>query len=115
MQQFLAVALIFVGELLAVGAEMVGARDVAAGGGSFWLIFSKMFGVMALGGALLVGGYMLGYRAFQNIWIVTAVSIGSILLVEPILAWTLFHELPTRGAVVGIVLGVGGILSALFL
>jgi drug/metabolite transporter (DMT)-like permease len=56
---------------------------------------------------------MLGYRAFKNIWIVSAILVTSILVVEPTLAWFLFKEIPTLGASIGIGLGVIGLIVAL--
>jgi hypothetical protein len=58
---------------------------------------------------------MVGYAHLKNIWIVMAVSVGSIVVVEPLLAYMMFEHLPTTGAVIGLVLGVVGILAALFL
>jgi len=43
----------------------------------------------------LLFGYMIAYSGFKNIWIVSVVSITAILVLEPLLAWTFFHELPT--------------------
>ena len=69
---------------------------------------------MAVGGGLVVAGYMTGFKAFKNIWIVSVISIASILLVEPIMNYFIVGQLPTRGALVGLVLGAGGLFSALF-
>jgi hypothetical protein len=54
-----------------------------------------------------------GYRVFKNIWIVSAISITSILITEPILNYLIFHELPTKGALAGLILGVIGFVLAL--
>lgn len=69
---------------------------------------------MLAAGILLLVGYMLGLKAFENIYIVSVVSITSILVLEPLLAFLVLHQLPTRGAVVGLVLGGVGLFSALF-
>lgn len=109
------IALLFLGEACAIYAEMLGARTHAISTQPFLSIFLKMLLIMFMGGALLISGYMLGFRAFRNIWIVSAISITSILIVEPILAYLLFQQLPTKGAAIGLVLGIMGFFSALFL
>jgi hypothetical protein len=70
---------------------------------------------MTLGGVFLVFGYAMSYVAFKNIWIVAAISITAIFIIEPILAWTMIHEIPTRGAIIGLVLGALGFLSSLLI
>ncbi|MBI4173778.1 MAG: hypothetical protein HY519_03610 [Candidatus Aenigmarchaeota archaeon] len=111
--KLLAIALILAGEALAIYAEMLGAKAYAESS-PFLAAFLKMLLVMTVGGGFLIAGYMLGFQAFQNIWIVTAASITSILIIEPILAYTLFQQLPTKGAMVGLALGLAGFLAALF-
>lgn len=113
--KILVVGLIFLGELLAIYAEMLGARAFSAAGASFVRIFLRMFLIICLGGGFLVAGYILGYQSFKNIWIVSAASITSILIIEPTLAYFVFHQLPTTGAGIGLVLGIVGLLFSLFL
>lgn len=112
--KILVLVLLFVGEALAIYAEMVGAKSNAIASQPFLQIFLKMFLLFALAGGFLIAGYMLGFNAFKNIWIVSAVSITSILIVEPILAWTIFHQVPTAGAIGGFVLGAVGLFLAIF-
>jgi hypothetical protein len=109
------VLLIFFGEALAVTAELVGAQQYNILHGQFLPIFLRMFLVIMGAGALLVAGYIFGLRAFQNIWIVSVLSWASILLVEPFLSYTLFAQLPTRGAWIGMAFALAGMASALFL
>ena len=104
--------LLIIGETLSIYAEMLGARNF--GTSSTLHLFLKMLVMFTLAGGLLIGGYMLGFSAFKNIWVVSAISVGSLLIVEPLLAYTLFGQLPTRGALIGFLLGIAGILSALF-
>lgn len=70
--------------------------------------------VIGAGFGLLLA-YVLGIKAFKNIWVVSVISITSIVIAEPILIYAVFRELPTRGALIGFVLGVVGLLSAVFL
>ena len=109
--KILVIILLFLGESLCIYAEVVGAKN--AGSSSFLLIFLKMFLIITLAGGLLVASYMLGFNAFKNIWIVSAVSIASILIMEPTLNWIIIKQLPTPGAIIGFVLGVIGLFVSL--
>ena len=109
----LVVLLIFAGETLAIFSEMAAARQYHLAERPLVQIFLKMFLIMILGGGLLLAGYILGFKHFQNIWIVSAVSITSILIIEPALAYGFFHQLPTRGAWIGLVLGAVGLITTL--
>lgn len=113
-QKAIVIALIFAGEALAIYAEMSGAKTHSSLQSPFLQTFLRMLIIMAVGGALLVAGYMLGFSAFRNIWIVSVISITSILIIEPTLAYTVFQQLPTRGALIGLVMGAGGFIAACF-
>lgn len=110
----LVLALLFIGEALSIYAEIVGARSNSVASSSFLQIFLKMFLLITLAGGFLIAGYMLGFNAFKNIWIVSVASITSILIVEPILAWAIFHQVPTVGAIVGFILGAIGLFLSIF-
>ena len=109
----LVILLIFAGEGLAIFAEMVAARQFQLAQQTFFQIFARAFFIMLVGGVLLVAGYTFGFKYFQNIWIVSAVSITSILIIEPVLAYSFFHQLPTRGAWIGLILGAVGFVTTL--
>ncbi len=113
--KILVLVLIFVGEALAIYAEMIGARTHHIASQPLLQIFLKMFLLSTIAGGFLIAGYIFGFKAFKNIWIVSAVSITSILIIEPILAWTIFQQTPTTGAIIGFVLGTVGILFSIFL
>jgi len=104
--------LIFGGEALAIYQEMMVARAAKLSGLTpklgMWL-----FLWMAFAGGLLLVGYFLGYLSFKNIWVVTVISIGSILIAEPLLIMLLFKEAPTTGAWIGLVCAVLGIAAAI--
>lgn len=110
--KFIAIGILFVGEALSVYAEMVAARSHSAPEQHFFTIFIKGFIVIGLAGAFLIAGYMIGYKSFKNIWVVSALSITSILIMEPLIGYLIFHQLPTRGALIGLVLGAAGFLAA---
>ncbi|MBS1489725.1 MAG: hypothetical protein JSS93_04300 [Bacteroidetes bacterium] len=113
MMKLLAIVLIAVGEILAIYAELYSAHQMQYK--NTQLVFWIAFLLMTLAGASLLGGYMIGYKAFDNIWVVVAISVGSILVVEPIVAYILFKEIPTRGAVIGLILGMAGTLTSIFI
>ncbi len=110
----LALLLLFLGELFAVYAEMVAARMPAwqqTPAGTYWSIVITM----SIGAVFLSVGYYLGYKTFQNIWIVMVISVVSILIVEPALSYIFFQELPNRGATVGLILGTLGLIATITL
>ena len=102
---------IFGAEFIAIYLEMLTAKTVKEGS------MNVMFGMwmllwMFLAGALVLTGYYLSYLSFRNIWVVTVISIGAILIIEPLLIMLLFDEMPTLGAWVGLVFAVLGILAS---
>ncbi len=111
--KILVIALLISGEALIIYTEMFGARTHAATTQPFLQLFLKMLLMILVGGGLLSTGYIFGYSLFKNIWVVSAISITSILIVEPVLAWAFFHQLPTPGAIAGLVLGAIGLCVAL--
>jgi hypothetical protein len=113
--KFFTILIILLGETLGILAEIVAAKYFAVNNAKFAGIFFKALPIMIIAGILLLCGYMLGLRSFKNIWIVSAISITSILIAEPIINYTVTHQLPTRGALVGLIFGVLGFIAALFL
>ena len=111
MKKILPIISLFLGESLSIYAEVAGAKSLSAFNATFW----KTSGIMAIAGLFLVAGYMFGLRYLQNIWIVGAVSVASIIIMEPLITYLVFHELPARGAVIGLAFGICGLLSALFI
>jgi hypothetical protein len=111
--KILVIALIFVGEALSILAELYGAKAFSSS--PFAQVFLKFLPIMVLSVLLLLAGYMLGLKSFQNIWIVSVISITSILIVEPVLAYTIFKQMPTKGALIGLILGAAGFVAAIFL
>ncbi|MDA9481427.1 hypothetical protein XI07_05290 [Bradyrhizobium sp. CCBAU 11445] len=112
--KIVAVAAIFLGEALTIFAELRASRQFGKSGGDLAMLW-PMFLLISLGGILLVFGYALGYMHLKNIWIIVAISVGAILVVEPILTLLLFGDVPTVGSLVGLMLGTLGTLTALFL
>lgn len=111
---FMVLLVIFFGESLAIYAEIFSSKEASLNYQFSWLLFSKGLGIMIIGCVLLLAGYIMGYRVFKNIWIVSAISIASILITEPILNYLIFQQLPTKGALAGLVLGVIGLALSIF-
>jgi hypothetical protein len=109
-----ALGLMIVGEFCAIYSEVVTARLAQANDGS-WQAFIMPVVVMCVAGLCLLGAYWLGYLAVGDIWVVTVVSVTSLLLLEPIVIWALFQELPGRGALIGFCLGALGMLATVLL
>lgn len=114
--KILSIILLFLGEALSIYAELYFAEILLHPGitpRETILTFIKMILVITLGGIFLLGGYYLGYFSFKNIWIITVVSITAILIADPFLAYTFFKQIPGKGAIIGLTLGVLGMISTL--
>lgn len=106
------IILIFIGEFIAIYAEIATSKRFSLNQTASGLL--RGFLMVAMAGAFLIAGYAFGFKAFKNIWIVSVISITSILIIEPILAYFIFNQLPTKGAGIGLVLGAIGLYLALF-
>jgi hypothetical protein len=109
------IIILFTGEILGIFAEVQSARLYSITHQSFNEAFFKMLPVIIIAGFFLLTGYIMGLAAFKNIWVVSAISISSILIFEPALDYLITGQLPTRGALIGLIFGMLGIISALFL
>ncbi len=111
-QKILGVILIFLGEAVSIYAEVSAARSYADQI-PFLNVFFSFFLVMTVGAGFLISGYMLGFKAFKNIWIVTVTSLTSVLIMEATLALVIFGQFPTTGAAIGFVLGTIGFIATM--
>lgn len=109
MYKIIPFALVFLGEALAIYSEIGIAKTLNAP------TFIKMSLVMIISGFCLMGGYALGVKYLNNIWVVGAISFASIIITEPLISYAIFRTLPSKGALIGLVFGVLGILSALYI
>lgn len=109
--KIITILLLFFGEALSVVSEMVAAKAHHATSQSFSVIYIKSCVLIALAGCFLIAGYMLGYKSNKNIWVVSAMSITSILIMEPLIGYIIFQQLPTRGAFIGLILGALGFVA----
>lgn len=108
-----AILFLFIGETLSICAEIILAKRYSLDQ-PFWRLFFIGFIFLTFTGALIITGYLLGIKAFKNIWIVSVASITSILIMEPIVGYLVFRQLPTKGALIGLILGAIGFAAAVF-
>ncbi len=114
MEKLIGIALLFVGEVLAINAELF--VSVALKNEQKILpIFIKNSLLFTLSGILCISGYYLIYKSTRNIWFASFISILGIIIAEPISTYLIFHELPQRGTLIGIILGILGLLATIFL
>jgi hypothetical protein len=112
--QIITIILLFVGESLAIYSEIAGANKIIAQNKISAGTFLQFFVLITLAGVPLLFGYFIGIQVFKNIWIVSITSILSILIVEPVLAYVIFKQFPTNGALIGFVLGAVGLFATVF-
>jgi len=104
MNEIIVIACLFVGEALCIYSELL----VAKGAGWLWTFF-----LITLAGIPLLMGYKYGYQCFSSMWPVLVLSIGSILIVEPILIASMFKQIPTWGSIAGFLCGALGMFLAI--
>ena len=107
--------LLFFGESLAIYTEIAGAKSTQSLSVIDWQTFIKLFVIMTLAGGSLLLGYMLGMISFKSAWVVAIISILSILIIEPILIFSFFREMPSKGSIVGLAFGLCGIAATLMI
>ena len=112
--KYLVPLFIFFGESLSIYAEMVGEKSNYLATQPFWQIFIKVFLLITFAGAFLVAGYMLGLSAFKSVWVVSVISITSIIIVEPTIGWLFFKQIPSTSSIIGFAFGVVGLVITTF-
>ena len=109
----LSFTILIVAEGLNIWAEMMSAK-LSGVRSLFELKNLFLFAIVLIGCSLLLVGYTIGYQSSKNIWTVTVSSIVAILLVEPFIAYAYFHQLPEKGALVGMALSIVAFLVTIF-
>ncbi|MGY3621625.1 hypothetical protein [Bradyrhizobium sp. USDA 10063] len=112
--KIVAVGAIFFGEALSIIAELIASKQFGKAGGDLTTLLPMCL-LISFAGILLVFGYALGYMHLENIWIIIAISVGAILVVEPVLTLLLFRDVPTAGSLIGLAFGALGTLAAILL
>ena len=116
--KIISMIILFLGEALSIFAELYFAGILLHQNNTFKgtiAIFIKMLLVVVVAGSLLLLGYYFGYYSFKDIWVVSVISVVSIIIAEPILNFIFFKTLPGRGAIIGFIFGVLGMAATLVL
>ena len=114
--KLLVLGVVFMGEAVAVFLELYLANRFR-GQGTFPEISRAILLLVPLfiiSFVLLLYGYTYGFRAFQKIWAISIISWGSILLVEPFLAYYFFQEFPSGNTLVAGILALAAIIISVF-
>lgn len=93
---------LFIGESIAIYGEMLATKAKFE--------HAILYGI--IGQLFLIYGYYLGYKALNNIWIVTVTSIASIIIAEPLIILITMREIPGRNVFIGCALGIIGLIVA---
>ena len=103
---YLALLCIFLGEVLAIWAEILYTKGYK---------FHIMLIPMILSGVLLLLWYKYWYAHIKNIWVIYVVSITTILIAEPLIISLLTNEWWTLGAKIGFILWVAWLLATMII
>ena len=104
------ILMIALGEAMAIYCEIVSVKHMNSPKMVWWMLFW-----ITIAGIPLIFGYILSFKGLQNIWVVSIVSIVSILIAEPLVTWFVFKEVPTLGPILGFVFGLIGFFCVLFI
>jgi hypothetical protein len=64
-----------------------------------------------LAATLLLAAYSIGFKAWQDVWIVSVISVTTIVISEPIIVWHFTNSLPNRQTVVSLVLALSALVA----
>lgn len=114
MDKLIGIFLLVLGEILAINSELF-VSVALKNQQKMFPVFLKNGLVITISGFMLITGYFLVYKSTKNIWLASFVSIISIIIAEPFSTYFIFHELPQRGTLIGLILGFLGLLATIFL
>ncbi len=103
--KLISIILLVIGEAISIYIELILAK------GNQNIYHMSLLFILAT--PFLLYGYIIGYSSFKSIWIVSIISITSILVIEPLLVWSIFKEIPSKGAIIGLGFGILGFISTL--
>ncbi|MCX6720207.1 MAG: hypothetical protein NTW11_00080 [Candidatus Staskawiczbacteria bacterium] len=109
--KFLVILFLFIGESFYLYSEMFVAKNSVAGSSKTFFIPAILMVIM--GGILFLGSVYFGMHLFKNIWIIAVMSVAAIVIMEPLLAFVFFKQLPTIKTSIGFILGILGLIIAL--
>jgi len=100
--KLLALSSLFVGEAFCIWGEMILASQGRWSPLPLFMLVAGMAGLSA--------GYLYGTKYCGDIWVVCAVSTGSIVIVEPLLAYLYFNTVPEPRVLLGLIFGIVGLI-----
>ncbi|MGJ8523727.1 hypothetical protein R84981_002440 [Carnimonas sp. R-84981] len=71
--------------------------------------------VMSIAGAFLLLAFMYGYLNYESIWVVNVVSTSMVIIIEPVIAYCIYKNLPGRSTCKGLALAFIGLMVAITL
>jgi hypothetical protein len=74
---------------------------------------AAMSAVYVLSGACLLPAYAMSRRVFRSAWTTAAVTIGAVLILEPVFIFAMFAEWPSQASATGFAFGVLGLFISL--
>jgi hypothetical protein len=106
---------IFAGEAVAIFLEIYLAHRFEAQGsfGEVARAILLLLPIAALAVGLLLLGYIYGIRSLRQIWLVTIISWSSIVLIEPVLNYWFFRELPGARTILAGCLALAAIIVSI--
>ena len=101
MRELIGCVLIMCGEAIAIFSQAYISRF----GISWSTLWAACLGIF-VAGVMLLAGYRITYTAVKSIWTVSIFSLSSIAVLEPMIMWFMFKEVPSWRHVVGFILGI---------
>lgn len=113
--KFWVLAAIVIGEFLFIFFEIFFASKFKDAGSTSQIVTYLLWAapVAAIFSGLILWGYIYGYRTFEKIWIITIISWSAILVIEPLLNYFIFKELPAGKTLVAGLLAVAAIVISI--
>lgn len=111
--KILVILLIFIGESFYLYAEVFSAVNASKKVFQFKDYILSVF-IALVGAIIFLGAIYIGFFSLGNIWILGAISISAIVIVQPLLAYFIFDYLPKGFALVSMILAITALIFSLF-
>lgn len=107
--KFLIILFLFIGESLYLCSEMFVAKGALDGSSKITTLGPAIL-MVVVGGFIFLASVYFGMRLFKDVWIIAVMSVAAIVIMEPVLVWLFFNQLPTTKTAIGFLLGVAGLV-----
>lgn len=114
LSKILVFLLIFVGEFLVIYAEISMSEIVSKNTyrDKRYVLLYYIF-LIIFAGCILLIGFMLGIQYYHSIWVVNVISTTLVLIIEPLVAYSIFKSLPSKNTTTGLGFGIVGLCCTL--